>query len=294
VNCLVLGLDTPRLTVVDPQFDAREAALRQRVPELDATVGFNGIAAGFGCGFAPPAPLTEGHDPLTHIYLCLDSDHRTLLAVGALMPWLRLSGEVGVPCFARLRDPAVLAGEDHVRAFGSPASVLGESPYARSDFDDVAASIHAGYRVSLDDQRKLAQAADTAKRWDSQTADTQRSNRAAAAHVLAKLASAQVPSELWLGAGRSFPELQHAPNFTANLEGLARLEHDRWNAERRWAGWRRLDDPRYPSDDVRKDLARRLHPHLRPFDALPEKIQKFDRDAIKQMDEIVVAPKRTP
>jgi hypothetical protein len=59
--------------------------------------------------------------------------------------------------------------------------------------------------------------------------------------------------------------------FTAELEPLAVLEHQRWESERRQDGWR-LGPVRDP--------VRKVSPYLVPWDNLPEEIKDLDRDAI--------------
>ena len=49
---------------------------------------------------------------------------------------------------------------------------------------------------------------------------------------------------------------------------LARLEHDRWMAERRIANWRYASGP--------KDLVRRTNPNLVSWDQLDPEIQIYD------------------
>ncbi len=56
-------------------------------------------------------------------------------------------------------------------------------------------------------------------------------------------------------------------------EILARMEHARWYAERRLAGWTYAPPP--------KNVVHRTSPHLVPWDELDESIRQIDRDAVQ-------------
>lgn len=56
------------------------------------------------------------------------------------------------------------------------------------------------------------------------------------------------------------------------IEELARMEHERWAAERLRAGW--VAGPE-------RDDARRVHPDLVPYDELSEQVRDYDRDAVR-------------
>jgi hypothetical protein len=62
------------------------------------------------------------------------------------------------------------------------------------------------------------------------------------------------------------------------LELLARMEHDRWWADRVLDGWT-LNELR--------DNKRKYHPNLVPYDELTEPIKQLDRDSVLQMVEIL-------
>lgn len=63
--------------------------------------------------------------------------------------------------------------------------------------------------------------------------------------------------------------------FTAGeIELLARMEHDRWWAERLLDGWRH---------GVARDDARRIHPDLVPYDQLTGAIKEYDRNTVRNI-----------
>jgi hypothetical protein len=58
------------------------------------------------------------------------------------------------------------------------------------------------------------------------------------------------------------------------LELLARMEHDRWWADRLLDGW---------TLHAERDNQRKFHPNLVPYDELTEPIKQLDRDSVLQM-----------
>ena len=63
-----------------------------------------------------------------------------------------------------------------------------------------------------------------------------------------------------------------------HLELLARMEHDRWSADRVLDGW---------TLNAVRDNKRKHHPNLVPYDELTEPIKQLDRDSVLQMIEIL-------
>ena len=55
---------------------------------------------------------------------------------------------------------------------------------------------------------------------------------------------------------------------------MARMEHDRWCAERRRAGW---------THGTKRDNDRKLHPDLVPWDELDEEAREKDRVMVRDL-----------
>ena len=62
------------------------------------------------------------------------------------------------------------------------------------------------------------------------------------------------------------------------IEGLSRLEHKRWTAERSLAGW--------IFDKQKNDVTRKT-PYLTDWNDLPDDIKEFDRDAVKNIPKVL-------
>jgi len=65
------------------------------------------------------------------------------------------------------------------------------------------------------------------------------------------------------------------------VELMAMMEHERWNAERWMDGWTYAPAP--------KDLAKKTNPSLVPWAELSDKVQEYDRKAVRFMPELLVS-----
>lgn len=109
--------------------------------------------------------------------------------------------------------------------------------------------------------------------WSRLSETYRQSNRRAADHIKAKLASAgfYVPPGL---------NLDIAPGLNIGshreiTERLAAIEHDSWRADRHIDGW---------VQGRTRDNRRKIHTNLVPYDELDESTKDYDRDQIKLLD----------
>jgi voltage-gated potassium channel Kch len=110
--------------------------------------------------------------------------------------------------------------------------------------------------------------------WKDLPEALRESNRDQAAHVAVKLSvvgRAVGPLVDWDTAHGAFSD--------AEVEVMARLEHDRWLTERRRAGWR--PGPR--------DQARRTSPYLVPWEELSEAVRDSDRMFVRQLPHLLAS-----
>lgn len=135
--------------------------------------------------------------------------------------------------------------------------------------DQLARSIHERYVAS---QRRSDRAGPTLVPWHALAETYRRSNQAQAADIGVKLRR--------LG-------LLTAPNSTAyrpfaftddQVEELARLEHQRWFAERRQAGWRY---------GPKRDEAARTHPSMIEWSRLSEPERQKDREFVLALPDLL-------
>ncbi len=278
INGRTTQLDLPEIVVIDPEAGPKLAAWRARAPELDETARFTAIN-GRICPESPPPPLGEALvGGLSRVCLCLDSDAASLASLSALAPLLK--GAAVEAVFVRLRAKG-LSGAGFT-GFGATETVLAESGFLGDDADRAARTYHEAWLKAQAANPAADRANPAAVAWSKLAWTYRDASRAAAAHIPAKLASAGVDPALWRGQ-RGLPRLPAGARlFTtdAELEALAALEHERWNAERRLDGWAYADLPR-------KDEAGKRHPSLQPFSALSEDVKAYDRALVRETERLL-------
>jgi voltage-gated potassium channel Kch len=135
--------------------------------------------------------------------------------------------------------------------------------------EQLARSIHERYVAS---QRRSGQTGPTLVPWQELAEIYRRSNRAQAAHIGVKLRTLGLLTAPNSAAYRPF-------SFTDDqVEELARLEHERWCAERRQAGWH------YGPD---RDAASRTHPSMIDWSLLSEPERQKDRDFVLALPDLL-------
>lgn len=161
------------------------------------------------------------------------------------------------------------ADNPNVSAFVCPSLESTLSPDLEDSVDRLARGLHAEYLRS----RGLARAgaADTSLRpaekpWEHLDETFRISTRAQADHLPIKLRA--IGCEVAPAAGSASGETELTRD---EVELLARLEHQRWSAERRLAGWTLA-----PARDDRLQH----HNHLVPWDELDESERYIDRDVV--------------
>jgi hypothetical protein len=292
VNCRTTDLELPRITVIDPAAKALEGVLRVRAPELDHCADCLFIDGEIGGRAVRPNPAVIARDlaaggPLTVAYVCLTDDVGALSAAATLQSLLRAMDIDQPPIFVQLRKAQIVGdgggkGLDALTAFGELDSVLEASEFLSNAPDVAARAFCEAYRASLPAAERDDPDNRSAFAWDRLDETYRQANRDAVAHIAAKLASAGIPAERWRGV-EGLPRLAEAERLFhghSDLENLARLEHERWMAQRRMDGWRSSTAPS-------KDESRRLHPSLQAYDALTEQVKEYDRVFVRQTQRAV-------
>jgi len=280
-----------KLSIIDRRAEANRAALLFRYPHfLDACdVEFHACEAE-----SPEArALIEGwcadSRHITSIAVCFDNESRALEIAVQILPLLaakrvrmalRMARQSGL---AHLVTEAA-AGSDllrHVLAFGTEESFSRLEGVGDDTNEQFARAIHVAYKA----KRRSAGEQDPAiqnelKRdpalqdWDDLPEDFRESSRQQADHLFIKLRS--------IGC-EAVPEDDPRPavgSFSAEeVELLARMEHDRWLAERMLAGWTWGPPP--------KDIARRTSPSLVSWGQLSDTIKDYDRNAARSIPDLL-------
>ena len=110
------------------------------------------------------------------------------------------------------------------------------------------------------------------RRWEALPEETREANRAQVDDIVSKAAliGCAITGSSDADAAFAFAD--------AEIELLARQEHDRWMAERSGAGW--------VFGDPRDDEAKR-HPDLIPFEDHSEEDKEKDREAVRRIPELL-------
>jgi len=274
-----------RITFAGPTAEADVARLRERYPpleriaELDARQGAI-ESASYQSGDAMVGP--DDRCDITRAYVFLDSEADALIAALALHA---RPDTLRVPVTVALSDAGagiglVLANETGrfagIQPFGIMTAAVTPKLLLGGTSELLAQAKHADYvrhEVALGHTRADNPAIVP---WDELHENFKESNRLYADGIGSTLETAGcvlVPLAMREGDTPGF-------EFTdAELERLARREHERWMNDLITAGWR-------PTTGV-KDAERKLHPLLVPWEELREAEREKDRDAIRELPAMI-------
>jgi hypothetical protein len=140
--------------------------------------------------------------------------------------------------------------------------------------ETLARSIHEQYVRHEQSKGLTAQSNPALVPWEDLSYDLKRSNRAQAEDISQKLSNIDYAYRPLTGWG-----IQRFEFTPLEVEHLARMEHERWVAERTAQGWRYASGP--------KNYAEKTSPDLLPWDELPESSREKDRNAIKVIPQIL-------
>lgn len=283
------GDDTAKLlvTFTGANADADLETLLTRYPTLPGylRLGTRRLAiesAEFQAGAAMLG--ADGRPDVTRAYVTLTDEAAGLQAALALHA---APGATNVPVTVTVVDAgagvAEILGSDRGRlaqitAFGAVSEATSRRLLLRGVNEMVARAQHAQWlRTTAVTEGDAARQNPNFKPWDQLTDEQKEFNRRFADDInpkLDRIGAIVVPMPLPDAAGDRF-------EFTdAELELLARHEHERWVAQRRRDGW--TYGPQ--RDDVRK-----IHDALKPYDELDEPTRDKDRDAVARIPETLAA-----
>jgi RyR domain len=285
--CSLTGnLGKPMVTIVDPRAAEVRRSLAQRCPALGESVDYVVIDPGqtVDVRVLPMAELAaaEARAPISLAYICVDDDARAIaLGVSLQAVFLREGWRTG-PIFARLVNGGALpdvsagiagAGSAGLVGFGATADFAHAIGLFDSDSDALPRLFHDAYRRTAPPHAAANQP------WEALAEEFRESNRRLLIHLPAKLATAGVDIATWLSHNNQhlgavealpLPDLDSDPTL---LEGLAELEHRRWMMERHIGGWQY---------GATRDNSRRIHPDLKPYAALDDKVRGYDRAMVRE------------
>lgn len=230
--------------------------------------------------------------PITMVYVCTKDELANLRISRLLLRQLEKDAQRSLTCEFQVvaLDPpgGCILGEfskrsdykDRFKLFSlmKDAGPGAESPLATnllSETDDeIAKAFHKDYCDGED--KKLAidptyMGKPAHKTWEKVAETYREANRSTADHIQVKL---RAVGRFLVTRG----EYSEVPLSEEEIELLARMEHQRWWAERSLDGWSFATE--------RNDLLKK-HPDMVPYGQLNEKTKEYDRNNVKKMIEIL-------
>jgi Trk K+ transport system NAD-binding subunit len=225
--------------------------------------------------------LSARPDRVTSIAICIDQETQSLATSMNLLGWLR---DQPVPILVRMTrqhglssllgaDATAFPGKERLHLFGILSRTCTRDLLLTEMLDRQARAVQKQYVESCIKRGLTADKKPAMRPWEDLDENFRDSCRQQADHLSVKLRAIgweavpmeQVPTE-------SIPPF---PQSVADIEKLARMEHNRWMSERLLAGWR-LGQPATPEEGNQ----RKISPYLVPYDQLPPGIQNYDREAV--------------
>jgi hypothetical protein len=250
------------ITVIDRAAKLKAASIGSRYPGLEGSCRMNALDMEFPSAAFEKTELQKFKNellPVTKAYVCFDNDSLSLSAALSLHEKLRANA---VPVVARMQEDAglatlLIAGSEfeNLNGFGLlDRTWTIEVVLSSGAIETLARALHKNYRENREAQGETKGDNPSLVDWDKLTQDVRQSNRRqamAVRKVLASVGCRLEPQRDWCEDPIGFSEDE--------IKLLARIEHDRWYAERRAEGWKK---------GPKKDPDRRTNPMLDPWDEL--------------------------
>jgi hypothetical protein len=149
---------------------------------------------------------------------------------------------------------------------------LSREALLQEPLDELARHIHQAYLQSLSERNSQK---NTHQDWPYLTIDARDQNREQADHLYIKLRTLGLEAVPLAEADQKQSQLQLSPD---QLERLAEMEHNRWWASKLLGGWT------YAPEESKQAMT---HPDLVPYEQLSEPIKDYDRDAVKNLPQLL-------
>ncbi len=258
-----------RLTVLDPDVDRLVEQLEGHYPQLARVADVERVKTGFAR--LDGSAVTRG-GPCAAVHVCIDDDSA---ALGVALRIRQCLGDSSTPVTVDLSTSAGLAGllrrpnaSGGLHPFDLFERTLRPELLLGGTYEVLARAIHAEYVEEQGRQGATAGTNPSLVSWGQLPGSLKESNRDQGAHIGAKLAAigcGVAPLGDWDADPVTFTDVE--------LERLAEMEHERWEAQRRRDGW--TLGP--------KDIDARLSPFLVPWVRLDDDIKELDRQAVRNI-----------
>ncbi len=280
----------PKVRIADPDAEACEQRLRFRFPQIDNVLDLQFLAAELDHDSTRAEVdrwLNDQNLLSTIVVSPQDEDDSLPVALGlstivsdrALPVFVRLShreeladlltARFTVPATAPTTAPATIPGA--WRPFGELTGAGIAKFVIQAGQDRQARAIHEDYVRRREERGDKPSQYPAMRPWEKLSEAYREANRHQADHIPVKLRAVGC-------ATAAISDLRSPAEWTdGEVEILAAMEHARWNANRWLEGWRLG-----PRDDGRK-----THPKLVPWADLDEPTRQYDRDAVRQIPELL-------
>ncbi|WP_172822781.1 RyR domain-containing protein [Paramagnetospirillum marisnigri] len=270
------GPEGMRITVATRDPEATAKVFYAPNPGLENFQGLRFIEGEAGAGFASGAAVTDLLDEhrLDAALICT-GDEAGIAAALSLCRGCSAREHPALPIFVRQRadrfllEAARLTIRDANQAkvlfgFGDAAEECSPDLLLRGTLDRLARHIHEAYLAKSPSES-------TSVSWENLPETFRESCRRQADHVCVKLA--------WLGLEASpGPGPVNLELTDETLERLAAIEHWRWCVDRWLDGWIYGET---------KSESARTSPYLVPYDMLSDEIKALDRDAVRNLPDLL-------
>jgi hypothetical protein len=262
--------DLPRLVLIDRVARQKARLLSSRYPQLNDVCELVSLQieieseAFEEAVFLDPAPSA--------VYISIGDDSQGLAAGLALARHLRGRD---VPIVVRTSHRNALRGLTGGFEQIHPFALLERTCTADTLLDGtrnetLARAIHQEYVHKQQADGNSPATNPSMVPWEALPESLRESNRRQADDIPVKLTA--IGCALARRAKWKAPLLELSPD---EVELLARMEHDRWRAERAVEGWSYRPGA--------KDASRRTTPWLIPWDAMPEAQREYDRNTVRNL-----------
>lgn len=271
-----------RVTVIDRDPSLLQRRFQRRHPKLAEVcdVTFLAREADDADTLAEVTAMCAEPQSLATVAICFDDDTRGLSLALALLPKVK---PLRVPILLRMTTDGGLTtlldndiAATSLAGLVKPFPVIGLSSESEvllhREMDAGAIAVHEDYRTKR--RKGDHNTSDPSLNdWDNLDEDLKDSCRQQADHIEIKLRALG----LTITTGKTGnPVTSFTPE---EVEMLARMEHDRWNADRFLASWSYAPG--------KKNVENKTSPWLIGWDALPEDIREYDREAVRNIPHLV-------
>lgn len=265
----------PRIKVVDPDAATHEQRLRFRFPQIGNVCQFEFVSRDLdhSSTLADVERWIGEETAITTLVVSPTNENQSLpLALG--LP--SIVSERDVPVFVRLSQREQLAGLLQIKdrrprliPFGSLANTGNATTVIHAELDRLAKEIHKAYVQMRTEEGDSPAKFPKMRPWGELAESDKEANRDQADHMAVKLRAVNclaVPQDQLQGR-------ELAQWTEEEIETLAKMEHQRWNANRWLDGWHLG-----PRDDSKKS-----HNNLVPWEELDEKTRNYDREPARNI-----------